>query len=63
MKMTEHDRLVLVQSGRVLLWFLLLGWALHYNFWLGGAFTAYATFYNKIGLYAPDSPKTFGRDI
>lgn len=63
MKLTEHDRYVLVQSARVLLWFGLLGWALHYSFWLGGAFSAYAALYNKIGLYSPEALRALGRDI
>ena len=63
MKMTERDRLVLGKSLRFLLWFGLLLWALSYSFWLGLAFSMYAAFYNKLGIYSPESLKTFRRNI
>lgn len=63
MKLTERDGLVLAESARFLVWFGLLGWMLHYSFWLGGAFCAYATFYNQIGLHSTESLKTFRREI
>lgn len=66
MKMTERDRFVLMQSAKIILWFGLFSWALHYSFWLGMAFSLYAALYNKLGLYSPESLKTlktFRRDI
>jgi hypothetical protein len=63
MKMTERDRHVLVQSARFLLWFGVLGWALSYSFWLGAAFSLYVALYGKLGLYSPESLKTFRRNI
>ena len=62
MKMTERDRLVLVQSARFLLWFGLLCWTLAYSFWLGLAFSLYVALYNKLGLYSSESFKTFWRN-
>ena len=61
--MTERDKHVLVQSLKVLLWFGLLGWALAYSFWLAAAFSIYVALYNKVGLYSPESLKTFRRNI
>ena len=54
MKMTERDRRVLVESARVIVWFGLLSWMLHYSVWLGAAFGIYVALYNKLGLYRPN---------
>jgi hypothetical protein len=53
MKFTERDRLVLVESGRYLLWIGLLLWTLHYSFRLGLAFVLYMTFHETLGLKHP----------
>jgi hypothetical protein len=50
MKMTGRDRLVLVRSSIILLWFGLLLWTLHYSFWLALAFTVYSTFHRTLVL-------------
>jgi hypothetical protein len=50
MKFTGRDRLVLVESGRYLLWIGLLLWTLSYSFWLGLAFVLYMTFQKTLGL-------------
>ena len=63
MKVTEREKLVLAQSARFLMWFGLLCWALSYSFWLGLAFTLYVTFYNRLGIYSPESLKTFRRNL
>ncbi|HKG15250.1 MAG TPA: hypothetical protein VKB12_18140 [Pyrinomonadaceae bacterium] len=63
MKITGRDKLVLAASARVLLWLVLLCWALSYSFWLGAAFSIYAALSNKLGLYSPESLKTFRRNL
>jgi hypothetical protein len=50
MKLTERDRLVLIQSARFPLWFGLLLWTLRYSFWLALAFVLYLTFNKTLGL-------------
>jgi hypothetical protein len=63
MKMKGRDKHVLVRSAKVLPWFGLPGWALAYSLRLAAALGLYVALHNKVGLYSPESPKTFRRSL